>query len=83
VNVPAEARVMLAGVATRQTGETREFSTTQLAPGQSWNNYKVSVEFDVDGKTVTKQATISLVGGETKQLSFSFDADSEQLALNN
>jgi uncharacterized protein (TIGR03000 family) len=78
LHVPAEARVTLAGVATKQTGEVRLFSTRQLAAGQAWPNYTVHVELVRDGKTLTQDRQIALTGGTAQELSIDFG--SSQLA---
>ena len=76
LNVPADAKVTLAGNATASTGEEREFKTTGLAAGQVWNAYDVVVTVERDGQTLTKQQTIDLEGGKTVSLSFDFDSTS-------
>jgi uncharacterized protein (TIGR03000 family) len=72
LHVPAEAKVTLAGVATKQTGEVRQFSTRQLAAGQAWQNYTVHVELVRDGKTLTQDRQITLTGGTAQDLSIDF-----------
>jgi len=81
VHVPADAKITLAGVPTKQSGETREFATTKLAPGQTWNNYTVRVEVTRNGKTLAQDRTIMLTGGESQELSF--DVGGMQLAAKN
>jgi uncharacterized protein (TIGR03000 family) len=78
LHVPAEAKVTLAGVTTKQSGETRQFSTTNLQAGQVWDDYKVVVEMEQDGQTVREERTIKLTGGKAQELSINFD--STQLA---
>ena len=73
LKVPADARVTLAGSATQSFGEVREFSTARLAAGQEWNNYVVRVELDRDGQKLVKEQTLTLRGGESRELSFDFD----------
>lgn len=74
LHVPEDAKVNLAGVQTKQIGETRQFSTTRLAPGQSWNEYKVVVEVERDGRTLSEERVITLRGGEAQELSIDLDA---------
>ena len=74
LHVPAEAKVTLAGVATKQGGEVREFSTSKLAAGQAWDNYTVHVEVVRDGKTLTQDKKITLTGGSAQELSIDFGA---------
>ena len=76
LHVPAEAKVTLAGVATKQGGEVREFSTSKLASGQAWDNYTVHVEIVRDGKTLTQDKKITLTGGSAQELSIDFGARS-------
>jgi uncharacterized protein (TIGR03000 family) len=81
LHVPAEAKLILAGSESPSTGEVREFSTTKLAPGQIWDGYTIRVELERDGQTVTREKTLSLVAGQTYDLSFDFDStDVAQLA---
>ena len=76
LNVPADAKVTLAGSATSSTGNEREYKTTTLAPGQTWSNYDIVVTVERDGQTLTKQQTIDLVGGKSTSLTFDFDSAS-------
>lgn len=75
VYVPADAKVFLAGNATKASGETRVFRTTGLSGSKSWNDYTVRVEIERAGRTVTKEETISLKAGESQELRFDFDGD--------
>jgi uncharacterized protein (TIGR03000 family) len=68
VNVPADAKVYLSGKETSSTGPVREFSTTTLAEGSSWDNYTVRVVSQGE----TKEQTISLKSGESRELNFDF-----------
>ncbi len=74
IHVPADAKVTLAGVDTKQTGEARQFATTRLAAGQSWDGYKVVVEMNKNGQTLHEERMIKLVGGEAQELSVNFDS---------
>jgi uncharacterized protein (TIGR03000 family) len=78
LHVPAEAKVTLAGVETKQDGETRQFSTSRLAPGQTWADYKVVVEVERDGQMLTEERVITLRGGDDQELSI--DVDGMQVA---
>ena len=75
IHVPADAKVYLAGNATKATGETRIFRTTGLTTGKSWDGYTVRVELDRGGKVETKEETISLKAGETREIRFDFGGD--------
>ena len=74
IHVPADAKITLAGVDTKQSGETRQFATTRLAAGQSWDGYKVVVEMNKNGQTLHEERTIKLIGGEAQELSINFDS---------
>lgn len=74
LHVPADAKVTLAGVDTKQSGEARQFATTRLAAGQKWEGYKVVVEMNKDGKAQREERTVNLVGGESQELSINFDS---------
>jgi uncharacterized protein (TIGR03000 family) len=76
LHVPADAKVTLAGVETKQTGEVRQFATSKLASGQSWGDYKVVVETNRDGKTLVEERTINLIGGQDQDLAVNFASDS-------
>ncbi|WP_417732494.1 TIGR03000 domain-containing protein [Rosistilla oblonga] len=72
VNVPADAKVTLAGNATDADGTTRTFRTKQLQAGQVWSDYTVTVAIQRDGRTLTEEKTISLSAGSTPELTFDF-----------
>jgi uncharacterized protein (TIGR03000 family) len=75
LHVPADAKVTLAGVATKQTGEVRQFTTTRLSTGQVWDDYAVVVEMEKDGQMLREERIIKLTGGETQELSVNFDSN--------
>jgi uncharacterized protein (TIGR03000 family) len=75
LHVPAEATVTLAGVATKQTGEVRQFATNKLTAGQVWNDYKVVVEMEKDGQMVREERTLNLTGGQPQELTVNFDSN--------
>jgi uncharacterized protein (TIGR03000 family) len=75
IKVPADAKISLAGVDTKQSGEVRQFATTRLAAGQTWDGYKVVVELNKNGQTLHEERTIKLVGGESQELSINFDSN--------
>jgi uncharacterized protein (TIGR03000 family) len=78
LHVPADAVVTLAGVPTKQTGETRQYTTTRLASGQVWDDYTVVVSLERDGQTLREERTLKLTGGQSQELSINFDT--QQLA---
>ncbi len=73
VNLPADAKLILAGNKTNTTGTVREFSTTKLAAGQTWK-YPVRIEFEQNGETKVFEEMVSLQAGDTRELHFSADA---------
>lgn len=75
IRVPADAKITLAGVETKQSGETRQFATTRLAAGQAWDGYKVVVEMNKNGQTLHEERTLKLIGGEAQELSINFDSN--------
>lgn len=81
LRVPADAQVTLAGAATEQTGAEREFVTTRLQAGATWEDYTVRVETTVEGKPVVQERVITLRGGESQALIFNF-SDATLAALN-
>ena len=66
LHVPADAKVTLAGVETKQTGEVRQFATSKLASGQTWSDYKVVIETTHDGKVQREERSLTLTGGQNK-----------------
>jgi len=78
VHVPMDASVYLEEQDTVSVGKLREFNTTDLTPGQVWENYNVRVVVERDGKTFTKVRKINLRGGEPRELYFDFG---DKLAL--
>ncbi len=75
IHVPTDAKVFLAGRETSSTGDVREFTTSKLAPGSEWKNYTVHVVANIDGRDVSKDETITLTGGEDRDLTFDFNAN--------
>ncbi len=80
LHVPVTAKVTLAGRETNTPGEVREFTTSKLAPGSTWDDYTVVVTLERNGQMLTKEQTISLQAGENREMSFDFD--SAQVAAN-
>jgi uncharacterized protein (TIGR03000 family) len=76
INVPQGAKVSLAGNPTKATGETRTFRTSQLKPGQVWDDYEIEVKV---GEQVKRQS-IRLIAGDKLELTFNFDESSDRLA---
>lgn len=74
LHVPEDAKVILAGSDTTQTGKLRKFTTSQLRAGELWTDYKVVVELSKDGQLLRQERTVNLVGGESQELTFNFDS---------
>jgi uncharacterized protein (TIGR03000 family) len=75
LHVPADAKVTLAGVSTKQTGDVRQFTTTKLSAGQVWDDYKVVVEMEKDGQMVREERALKLTGGQPQELTVNFDSN--------
>ncbi len=71
LNVPENAKVVLAQNATKSDGSSRVYRTKQLREGQAWDDYKIEVTYE----GVTKEKTIRLIGGDKLELSFKFDSE--------
>jgi uncharacterized protein (TIGR03000 family) len=67
LNVPADAKVTLAGIDTKSSGATREFVTTLLSDS-AWANYSVRVEVVRDGKTLAEEHTVTLHPGDSREM---------------
>jgi uncharacterized protein (TIGR03000 family) len=80
LHVPADAKVFISGKETKATGEVREFATTKLAAGKTWDNYLVRIEVTRDGQLVSHEQKLSLVGGESQELEFDLEAPAPKLA---
>jgi uncharacterized protein (TIGR03000 family) len=74
LHVPADAKVFLSGNETHGEGEIRTFSTTKLAPGQAWGNYVVRAEVERNGRTLVKEESVNLSGGDVREITLDFDA---------
>jgi uncharacterized protein (TIGR03000 family) len=80
LHVPDDAKVWLAGNATGSTGATRQFETTMLAAGQSWNDYEIRVATEIDGREQVVSKVIDLAAGDTVELSLDPTAGLASLA---
>jgi len=80
LKVPADAKVFIAGKETKATGTVREFATTKLAAGQTWDNYTVRIEVTVDGNVVSSEEKLTLVGGADIAMSFDGEAGPKLMA---
>jgi uncharacterized protein (TIGR03000 family) len=82
LRVPANATVKLCGNETKHTGTLRTFETKSLKPGKIWKGYKVEVEFDRDGKTVTEERSLDMIGGKVHSLAIGIETATDQIASN-
>ena len=74
LRVPAEAKVTLAGVETKQTGEVRQFATTQAGRRPGLGRLQGRRRNESDGQTVREERTLKLTGGQAQELSVNFDS---------
>lgn len=79
VRVPENARVSLAGNDTSSSGSVRQFTTTLLKRGEKWDDYRIVVTVDQDGRQLRREQTISLAAGDSRDVRFDFTE--ERLAL--
>ena len=83
VQVPEDAKVVLAGNATKSSGVERKFKTKTLTEGEKWDDYTVTVTVVRDGKKIVREKTIDVIGGQTYALNFDFDdVDASAVASN-
>jgi uncharacterized protein (TIGR03000 family) len=75
LHVPEDARVTLGGNDTASDGEVREFTTTDLPRDQQWQDYQIVVTIERDGELVQRERTITVSGGESRELVFNFTED--------
>ncbi len=76
LNLPAGAKVLLAGNETNATGENRTYRTRRLKPGEFWDNYQIEVQYE--GRVKTQ--SLRLIGGDSLQLTFDFNPTTDNLA---
>jgi len=74
VNVPADAKVFLAGHETSGQGPVRVFRTSKLRRGTEWSSYTICVSIERNGETVSREQSLTLKAGDTPSLTFDFDA---------
>jgi uncharacterized protein (TIGR03000 family) len=72
--VPENAKVNLSGSDTKMTGTKRVFATRRLSKGQVWENYVVQVSWEAEGRTISKERKLRIVGGETYEIRIDDDS---------
>jgi uncharacterized protein (TIGR03000 family) len=79
VTVPENATVRLCGSETSAKGEQRFFETNKLADGETWKDYEIEVVVERDGKSIVTRRSLTLVAGETHNVSFDLNDQTGQL----
>ncbi len=79
VRVPTDAKVTLAGNETTATGDLRHYKT-KLKPGEKWNDYKVVVTIQQDGRVIQSEKKLDIVAGQSYVLDFRSDISKELFA---
>jgi len=69
VRVPANATVWVNGGQTTQTGARREFMSSGLAPGKTYN-FEIRAQWEQGGKIVDQTRKIPIQGGERRTVDF-------------
>lgn len=70
VTVPEDARILIEGKLTKQTGTSRTFVSPPLRAGGSYS-YEVTVEIDRDGRTLSQTRNVAIRPGETTRVDLS------------
>ncbi len=68
LRVPVDAKVWIQGRPTVSTGEIREFTTTKLDRGQSWNDYEIRVVTIVNNRERVAIRHVTLSAGDALDL---------------
>ena len=64
LRVPEGAKVWIEGQPTAKEGAVREFLTSALEAGETWEGYEVKVAMVVDGRSIETTKRIDLIGGK-------------------
>jgi len=67
VLVPAQARLEIAGVQTRQTGEIRRFDSPPISRGETFH-YHVKATWQEGGRNVVREKEVQILAGEETQV---------------
>lgn len=68
LRVPEGAKVWIEGQPTVKEGAVREFQTSALEAGETWEGYEVKVAMEVDGRSIETTKRIDLIGGKAIDL---------------
>ncbi|MEI8369091.1 MAG: TIGR03000 domain-containing protein [Planctomycetia bacterium] len=68
LRVPEGAKVWIEGQPTAKEGAVREFLTSALHAGETWEGYEVKVAMVVDGRSIETTKRIDLIGGKAIDL---------------
>ena len=71
VNVPANARLTVDGTATSSTASRRVFVTPAMEVGSDYA-FSFTAELVRDGQTVSETQTVTVSGGRSSEVSFTF-----------
>lgn len=74
VKVPENAHVKLCGNETSATGTVRNYRT-KMKPGKVWEDYEVEVSLLVDGQTVTRHRSVTIMAGGQHVVDFESEND--------
>ncbi|MEY4177021.1 MAG: hypothetical protein RLY70_595 [Planctomycetota bacterium] len=80
VNVPADAKVFVNGMATTSQGEQRSFVSRGLSSGYRYT-YEVKVQAKRDGQVVEQVKTVQLRSGENADLAFDLPKGAMETSL--
>jgi uncharacterized protein (TIGR03000 family) len=69
VRLPADARLMIDGNATRSTQDVRTFESPPLQPGKTYQ-YTLKAEVTRDGKTVERSRDVTVRAGQQSDVTF-------------
>lgn len=74
ISLPSDAKLFLSDRESRQTGETRTFTTTALGKGDVWEDYTIRAVAVRNGRQVVQEKTLTLRPGDVQDVQFDFDA---------
>ncbi|HEY7424937.1 MAG TPA: TIGR03000 domain-containing protein [Gemmataceae bacterium] len=74
IRLPADARLVVEGQETKQTGPNRRFTSPPLTPGKKYN-YTFEWTYRKDGKPVTQTRIVYFRAGENKEVDLTTEED--------